>query len=242
MIKTLLVEDEPYTRKGLIAQIEKINTSIQIIGECSSVNEAVIVAKSCNPDLVFLDINLIDGTGFDFLNQTSMLDFKVIFITAYEDYALQAIKNGAIDYILKPVDIDELAIAVDKVLALSKIDIREQIKVTQEHFKGEINRIVLSLLEGYQIISFQDLIYCSSDKGYTTFHLVDGRSFIASKAIKDFELQLPSEFFIRTHQSYIVNINFVDKLDKNRMIYLKNGKMIPLAIRKKEEFISKLYR
>ena len=240
MIKTLLVEDEPYTRKGLIAQIEKINTSIQIIGECSSVNEAVIVAKSCNPDLVFLDINLIDGTGFDFLNQTSMLDFKVIFITAYEDYALQAIKNGAIDYILKPVDIDELAIAVDKVLALSKIDIREQIKVTQEHFKGEINRI--SLQEGYQIISFQDLIYCSSDKGYTTFHLVDGRSFIASKAIKDFELQLPSEFFIRTHQSYIVNINFVDKLDKNRMIYLKNGKMIPLAIRKKEEFISKLYR
>lgn len=242
MIKTLLVEDEPYTRKGLIAQIKKINTSIQIIGECSSVNEAVIVAKSCNPDLVFLDINLIDGTGFDFLNQTSMLDFKVIFITAYEDYALQAIKNGAIDYILKPVDIDELAIAVDKVLALSKIDIREQIKVTQEHFKGEINRIVLSLQEGYQIISFQDLIYCSSDKGYTTFHLIDGRSFIASKAIKDFELQLPNEFFIRTHQSYIVNINFVDKLDKNRMIYLKNGKMIPLAIRKKEEFISKLYR
>lgn len=242
MIKTLLVEDEPYTRKGLIAQIKKINTSIQIIGECSSVNEAVIVAKSCNPDLVFLDINLIDGTGFDFLNQTSMLDFKVIFITAYEDYALQAIKNGAIDYILKPVDIDELAIAIDKVLALSKIGIREQIKVTQEHFKGEINRIVLSLQEGYQIISFQDLIYCSSDKGYTTFHLIDGRSFIASKAIKDFELQLPNEFFIRTHQSYIVNINFVDKLDKNRMIYLKNGKMIPLAIRKKEEFISKLYR
>lgn len=241
MIKTLLVEDEPYTRKGLIAQIKKINTSIQIIGECSSVNEAVIVAKSCSPDLVFLDINLIDGTGFDFLNQTSTLDFKVIFITAYEDYALQAIKNGAIDYILKPVNIDELAISINKVLALSKTDIKEQIKVTQEHFKGEINRIVLSLQEGYQIISFQDLIYCSSDKGYTTFHLVDGRSFIASKAIKDFEIQLPNNFFIRTHQSYIVNINFVDKLDKNRMIYLKNGKMIPLAIRKKEEFISKLY-
>ena len=214
MIKALIIEDEPYIRKGLIAQIKSINESITIIGECDSVNDAVIVAKSCAPDLVFLDINLIDGTGFEFLAQTTMLDFKVIFITAYEDFALQAIKNGAIDYILKPVDVDELTVAINKVLTLTKKEVQQQIEISQEHFKGEKNRIVLSLQEGFQVVYLKDLIYCNSDKGYTTFHLVDGRSFIASKPIKEFEFQLPSDQFIRTHQSFIINIEFVDKLDK----------------------------
>lgn len=241
MIKTLIVEDEPYIRKGLITQIKSINNSIVIIGECESINDAVIVAKSCTPDLVFLDINLTDGTGFEFLAQTTMLDFKVIFVTAYEDFALQAIKNGAIDYILKPVDIDELTNAINKVLTLTTKQVQQQIQVTQEHFKGEKNRIVLSLQEGFQVLYLEDLVYCNSDKGYTTFYLVDGRNFIASKPIKEFELQLPNEQFIRTHQSYIININFVDKLDKNRIIHLKNGIQVPLSIRKKEEFISKMY-
>ena len=107
MIKTLIIEDEPYIRKALIALIKSINSDLDIIGECESVEEAITVINTCKPELLFLDINLKGGTGFDILKKVTYKDFKVIFITAYEEYALSALKNGAIDYILKPVDVEE---------------------------------------------------------------------------------------------------------------------------------------
>lgn len=114
-MKALIVEDKGYIRKGLINLLETVETNVEIIGECASVNEAVVVSNACKPELIFLDINLTDGTGFDFLDQTEHLCFKTIFITAYEEYALKALKAGAVDYLLKPVDMEELDAALRKV-------------------------------------------------------------------------------------------------------------------------------
>lgn len=241
MMKALIVEDELYIRKGLLAMINSLDKDITILGECESVKEAITVTNACKPDLIFLDINLRDGNAFDFLEQVNTIDFQVIFITAYEQYALQAIKNGAIDYILKPVDIDELEQAIDKALVAGKPVLEEQIEIVKDQLiNKDKNKLVLSLQEGYQVIDFKELLYCKSDKGYTTFFLTDKRSYMASKPIKEYEGQLPDDNFMRTHQSFIVNMTFVDRYDKNGYIYLKNGERIPVASRRKDDFVSKL--
>lgn len=243
MLKTLIIEDEQYIRKGLTTMIESLEKNIVILGECESVKEAVVVTKSTKPDLVFLDINLIGGNAFDFLEQVTDLDFKVIFITAYEQYALQALKNGAVDYILKPVDIDELEDAIDKAIELNSTTQKEHLQVVKSQLvDNKKDKIVLRLQEGYQVIALDQLVYCSSDKGYTTFYLDNGKSYMASKPIKEFETQLPVKTFFRTHQSFIVNMNYIDKYDKNGYIFLKSGAKIPVASRKKEAFVERLLK
>lgn len=238
-MKTLIIEDKVYIRKGLLSLLELIETNVNVIGECESVKEALIVANACKPDLVFLDINLTDGTAFDFLSQTENLNFKVIFITAYEEYALQALKIGAVDYLLKPVDIDELKTALNKVSNLSIKEQKQQINVVKHVWNKEDDKLILSLHDSFQVIDLNDLVYCESDKGYTTFHCTNNKRHVASKTLKEFENQLTSFNFIRPHQSYIVNIKFIDKYDKSGMIYLKDGKKIPVSSRKKETFLSK---
>jgi len=238
MIKTLLVEDKPYIRKGLISLIEILDKGLTIIGECGSVKEAVTVVQACKPDLIFLDINLSDGNAFDFLMQTEEVDYKVIFITAYDEYALKALKIGAIDYILKPVDIDELEIAIDKVITSNTTIEKEQISKVRERI--ESNRLVISLQDGYQVIEVDQLKFCKSDRGYTTFYLNDGKTVLASKPLKFFMEQLPSSKFVRIHQSCIVNLDYVEKYDKSGMVILKCNQRLPVSIRKKEEFLSKL--
>lgn len=243
MIKALIVEDELYIRKGLISMIESLDKNIDILGECETVNDAIAVSKACKPDVVFLDINLKDGIAFDFLDKVKDISFQVIFITAYDQYALQALKNGAVDYILKPVDIKELEKAIDKITTEKPDQQEERLEVVKQQLVDQKREhIVLRLQEGYQVIRFESLMYCQSDKGYTTFYLDTNKSYIASKPIKEFEGQLPEELFIRTHQSYVVNLNFVDKYDKNGYIYLKTGEKIPVATRKKEEFVSRLMK
>jgi two-component system LytT family response regulator len=221
--------------------VQSLNKNIDIIGECESVKDAVSVTNACKPDLIFLDINLTDGNAFDFLEQTEELNFKVIFITAYEQYALQALKNGAVDYILKPVDIDELEAAIDKAISLEPAVQKEQLQIVKNQMiDNQKDKLVLRLQEGYQVIDFKSLIYCKSDKGYTSFYLSDGKSYMASKPIKEFEGQLPVKKFIRTHQSYIVNMDYVDKYDKNGYFFLNSGEKLPVATRRKEEFVSRL--
>jgi two-component system LytT family response regulator len=242
MLKTLIIEDELYIRKGLKAMIESLQKELLIVGECESVVEAVTVTKACKPDLIFLDINLKDGNAFDFLDQIDVINFKIIFITAYEQYALQAIKKGAIDYILKPIDIDELKQAIDKALSNSLPIKKEQIQTIKNKFVPQPkNKLVLRLQEGYQVIDFNELMYCKSDKGYTSFYLNNGKTHIASKPIKEFEEQLILDNFIRTHQSFIINLSYIDKYDNNGYVFLKSGEKIPVASRRKEEFVSKLF-
>lgn len=241
-MRALIVEDKEYIRKGLVNLLDEVGTDIQILGECESVHDAVVVAKSCKPDLVFLDINLLDGTAFDFLEQTRDLSFKVIFITAYEEYALRALKIGAVDYLLKPVELEELKVALQKVQATSLVQQKEQIEEVQNAWKNPDNKIVLSLHDSFQVVDLKKLIYCRSDKGYTFFHCVDNKKYVVSKTIKEFEEQLTRANFVRPHQSYIINLDFVDKYDKAGDIHMINGEKIPVSVRKKESFLSRLLK
>ncbi|EAY30831.1 LytR/AlgR family response regulator transcription factor [Microscilla marina] len=240
MIKTLIIEDEEYIRKGLISMIEMLDKGLTIIGECASVQEAITVSKACKPDLVFLDINLADGNAFEFLEKTSQLAHRVIFTTAYEKYALQALKQGAIDYILKPVDLDELETAIDK--ALVSLSRKNTPETNPKQWNDDKDKLVLRLQDSLQIIDLKTLMFCKSDKGYTTFYLANGKSFVASKSLKDYEGQLPSATFVRTHQSYCVNLNYIDKYDKNGYVILRNGEAIPVSSRKKESFVALLLK
>ncbi|QRM90330.1 MULTISPECIES: LytR/AlgR family response regulator transcription factor [unclassified Lacinutrix] len=237
-MKTLLVEDKAYIRKGLLNLLQLIDAKVEVIGECESVKDAVIVANACKPDLIFLDINLLDGTAFDFLEQTENLAFKVIFITAYEEFALQALKMGAVDYLLKPVDVEELELALQKVEKLPIATQRQQIQTVKEAWNKEDNTLVLSLHDSFQVVDLKELMFCESDKGYTTFYCSDNKKYLVSKTLKEFEERLITANFIRPHQSFIVNLKFIDKYEKSGIIHLKNGKKIPVSFRKKEHFVT----
>lgn len=241
-MKTLLVEDKAYIRKGLLNLLQLIDTEVQVIGECESVKEAVVVANACQPDLIFLDINLTDGTGFDLLDQIEHLNFKVIFITAYEEFALKALKIGAVDYLLKPVDVKDLEVALQKVSNLPVAEQKQQIKAAKSVWNNEDSKLILSLHDSFQVIDLSELMFCESDKGYTSFYCIDGKKHVVSKTLKEFEEQLTSAGFTRPHQSYMVNLKFIDKYDKSGVIHLKNGKKIPVSSRKKEHFLSSLLK
>lgn len=237
-MKTLIIEDKEYIRKGLVSLLESLAASIEVIGECESVKDAVIVANACKPELVFLDINLIDGSGFDFLEQTENLSFKIIFITAYEEYALKALKIGAIDYILKPVDVEELQIALKKVTKLSFAEQKQQLNLAKQAWSNDESKLILSLHDSFQVIDLNELLFCESDKGYTTFYCSNNKKYVVSKTLKEFEERLSKNNFIRPHQSFIVNLNHINKYDKSGVIHLKNGKKIPVSSRKREQFLN----
>lgn len=237
-MQAIIVEDKTYIRKGLLNLLELIDTDVKVVGECESVKEAVIVAKACKPELVFLDINLTDGNAFDFLEQTKHLNFKVIFITAYEEFALKALKMGAVDYLLKPVDVEELKIALGKVKQLSVTEQKEQINVAKQLWNNQEDKLILSLQDSFQVVDLNELMYCESDKGYTTFYCNEGKKHLVSKTLKEFEERLTKVNFTRPHQSFMVNLKFIDKYDKSGVIHLKNGKKIPVSSRKKEQFVT----
>ncbi len=241
-MKALIIEDKEYIRKGLINLLQLIEADVNVLGECESVKEAVIVANACKPDFVFLDINLTDGTAFDFLEQTKNLSFKVLFITAYEEHALKALKMGAVDYLLKPVDIDELKVALTKISTASITDQKKQVNVVKQVWNNDNSNIVLSLHDSFQVIDLNELMYCESDKGYTTFFCNNDKKHMVSKTIKEFEQQLTNANFIRPHQSFMVNLKYIDKYDKSGLIHLKNGKQIPVSSRKKESFLTSFLR
>ncbi len=240
MIRTLVIDDEPIIRKGILNILSEIAADLIVVGDCGTIKEALVLANNCKPDLVLLDINLTDGTGFDFLNKLKTRNFNVVFITAHEEFALKAIKQGAIDYLLKPIDEDELAEVIKKAISIHEYQLSERLHIANSRLQGNSNKIVLRLFDSFQIIRFEELMYCQSDAGYTTFHLTDKRQFTVSKSIKEYENLLPEDRFFRTHQSYIVNLDYIDRYEKGGPLYLKGEISILVAIRKKEALLKRL--
>lgn len=237
-MKAILVEDKEYIRKGLMNMLASIDSTINVVAECESVAESIAVTKACKPELIFLDINLSDGTAFDFLDQLETINFKIIFITAYEEFALKALKIGAADYILKPVDVDELKAALLKVKSYDDSEQQERVKKVKQVFNHQDRTLILSMQDSFQVIDLNELMYCESDSGYTTFYCIDNKKYMVSKTIKEFEEILLQNHFLRPHQSFMVNRLYIDKYDKSGEIILKNDKKIPVSSRKKDSFLS----
>lgn len=230
MLKVVIVEDEfpgqEFLKNCLVQNFE--NISISHIA--SSVNEAVEAIKKHTPDLVFLDVEIINGTGFDVLEKIGEKQFEIIFTTAYSQFALQAIKKQAFDYILKPINISELILSVNKVL--KKIDEKRLIKNNVLE-----NKILIPTLKGVEYLEPNDVIYLQANGSYT-FLVTETSKILSSKNLGEFENQINQELFHRCHNSFIVNITKIKKFHKNRSgtLVMANGDVVPVSQRKMKDF------
>lgn len=246
MIKTVIVDDELQSRNALRSDIEKYCAELVVAGEAESVKTGVKVIESLKPDLVFLDINLGDGTGFDLLEKLSYRDFKVIFVTAYDQYALKAFQVSAIDFLLKPITTADLRNAVNRFNErFNSSFFAQQVRILQDslnQIKTQDKKIVLRELETIHFIKVSDLVRCESEGPYTHFYLLDGSHFIISKNLKEYEDLLLDYGFIRTHHSHLVNFSRVVRLEKadGGMLVLENGDEVPIAQRKRDQIMEML--
>lgn len=241
-MRTLIIDDERECRKASRLIAEKYCPDLQIVGEADSVVSGLKAIEELKPDLVLLDIQMQDGTGFDLVKQYETIPFKIIFVTSFDQYALKAFQWSALDYLLKPIEPELLIKAVHKARAY---DVHQSIKQQLDIQLGTLQskqRIALPTLEGLEIINIDDIMYCESDSNYTLFHLKDKSKFMVSRTMKEYEDILPDKNFIRIHKSYIINLLFVTKYIKGDGgdLILANGVCLPIARLRKEKLLEKL--
>jgi two-component system, LytTR family, response regulator len=224
-------------------KLAKHCADISIIGECENGEEGIKMLAEKEPDIVFLDVEMPRMNGFTMLQQLPYKNFEVIFITAYDHYAIKAIKFSALDYLVKPVEIADLKEAVEKVAQKRKSSAGNERLETLLHNlvndKKELQRIAIPSIEGLQFVETSDIIYLEASSNYTCFHLTNLTKIIVAKTLKDFEELLPASVFMRIHHSYIINKNLVTKYIKGEggQVVMVNDKVLDVARRKKEEFM-----
>lgn len=246
MIRAVIIDDEPEIRELNESLLKEYFPEIEIIGQADSVKSGVELIRNAKPDLVLLDIEIKGGSGFHVLQQLRPYKFKTIFITGFNDYAIKAIKFSAIDYIVKPVNEVEFQQAVQSALNMIKSDLSTEMQSNNllDDFKkdNQIKKIVLRTSEALHIVDVVDVMYCRSDNSYTTFYLNTDEVIVVSKSLREYDDLLKGYSFIRPHQSYLVNLNHVKKLDKSDggFIIMKNAAEIPVSIRQKKHLIKML--
>lgn len=249
MIKTIIVDDEAHC----ISRLEKLLTSrcreeVAVVGTAQSVQEGEALIERLDPDLVLLDIQIGDRNGFELLSHFPEARFDVVFCTAYEQYALKAFKFSALDYLLKPIDVDDLVELVGRVKA--KRDARreerqllfEMARRNIDGYRGREKRIAIPTVTGLTMLMADEIVRCQSDINYTTIHLADRTSFVVAKTLKDFEEILEPYGFIRIHNSHLVNLTRIKKYHKGKggYVVLQDGTEIEVSVRKKESLLSLL--
>lgn len=244
MLKALIVEDERHVRENLKKLVfQEFQNEISIVDEAISVKEGVEKIKRYKPQLIFMDIDLGDGTSFDILSSLEEINFKIIFITGYDSHAIKAIRLGALDYLLKPIDEDEFKEAVNKAInAVEKENTNgNSINIANHYYReGEHRKIVLKTLDTQYLVSFEDILYCKSEGNYTTFYLFEEK-IVISKPMKKVEELLDKQMFIKCHQSFIVNKTYVTKYTNEGFLITKTGEQIPVATRRKDMVLKTLF-
>lgn len=243
MLSAIIVDDENKARENLKHIIRDHVGDVHVLATCGSIQEAVLKIHEHKPDLVFLDILMKGETGFDLFEKVKDIKFDVIFVTAYDEYAMKALKVNAVDYILKPIDVEDLKQAVDKVKHKKGKGIKgEEIGVllNQIHLSKNIKKIALPTLEGLVFVHIDDIIRCESDENYTTFYLAGKERKVVSKTIKYFEELLEPHHFFRSHRSHLINLNHIKEYIRGDggYIVMSDGSEVMLARRKKDEFMT----
>lgn len=247
MIKAVIIDDELATRESLAIMLEKNCSNIHILAFADSISTGIKAIAENKPDLVFLDIQLSDGKGFEILKHFKTIDFKVIFVTAFDKYAVKAFKFSAIDYLLKPVSVNELVDAVDKVESFIesenyKLKLSVLMANMRDKSSKETKKIVLKTHEAYYLVNVKDIIRAEAHGCTTVIHLADGQVLSVSKLIGEFDEMLSDYDFIRPHRSHLVNADFIKVCEKSRngALILKDATKIPVSINKKEGIIKVL--
>lgn len=229
-MNAIIVDDEKHAIENLSILLTENFPQIKIVGTATKILEAIALIHKSKPAIAFLDISMTEGTNFDLLNAIEIINFHVVFVTAYDEYAIEAIKHNAFDYLLKPLQLKELKRCIDQLE-------KEHIK-TKEVDSDKLKRICINTLESTEFIKIKNIIYCKSDNSYTTIYLKNGRSILSSKSIKNIENTLPTAVFKRAHNSFLINKDYAIKyLKKDESIELSNGVHIPLSRSRKEQII-----
>ena len=235
----LIVEDQITIRQTLEHFLQK-QPGFTVIGACGTVHEAIVLINTTKPDLLLLDIGLPDGTGFDILEQMPPAQSKVIFLTAHHEHAIRAIRYGAIDYLLKPLNESELREALQRVISAHPL-LQEQISITLQSFrKNKLqDHLALRSQQFVDIVELKDISYLHVDNGLTTVFLQDGKKVVTTRPLKEYEELLSGGTFLRTHQSYLVNERYIHRYHrKDGYLYMKDGTQIPVSARKKETIVT----
>ncbi len=239
-ITCVIVDDEPRGVKTLSSFISKYAPELELIGTAHNVSKGVSLIRQVSPKLVFLDVEMPDGTGFNLLEKLGHTPFKLIFVTAFQEYAVKAFNLSAIDYLLKPLNPELFRKAVQKSVDSARIDdISLKLEVLLNNSK-RINKIALPSSTGIQFAKIEDIIRCESDNNYTFIHLQNGKKVLVTKTLKEFETMLTEHGFYRTHNSHIVNIALVSKYVRGEggWVVLENGEEIEVSRRRKEGLLS----
>jgi len=238
MIRCISIDDDQEIREDIKDTLAKyFNKELKLVEEASSVKTGIQAIESHKPDLVFLDVHLGDGTGFDIVTKCDYKDFDIIFITGFDSHAIKAIKIGALDYLLKPFDETELVAAINKSISnVHKEKYLEKLtSISNEFFTGATKkRIILRTNEMVHAVYEDDILYCKADGNYTDFHTISLGRIVVSKPIKHMEELLTENRFIRCHQSYIVNRDHVIQYNKDGVLVLQASIEVPVSIRRKD--------
>jgi two-component system LytT family response regulator len=240
-MKALIVDDIPQARNTLKKDLETYCPQIAVVAEANGVVEAVKYLNKHPVDLVFLDIQMEDGSGFDVLDMLAEIKFHIIFITANDGHALRAFKYSAVDYLLKPVDPDELVKAVSK---LQKLLPEQHLRyeLLKSNTKKERNEILaLNSQDKIQLVRIEDIIRCQSEDNYTFFYMDGGKKIVVSKTLKEYDELLQEHKFIRVHHSHLVNARKILELQKNDdLLIMSDHSEVPVSSRKKQDVIKAL--
>ncbi|MBX2874503.1 MAG: LytTR family DNA-binding domain-containing protein [Saprospiraceae bacterium] len=244
MIKAILIDDEPKCLTSLVKDLSEYCPQVTVLQQCGSAKEGLKAIRQQQPDLVFLDINMPWMTGLELLEVVGEIDFDVIFTTAHDQYAVQAFRLSAIDYLLKPIDYQELIEAVRKVENKSKGMSQEQVAHLKTNMdpNSELQRIGIPTKSGIDFVLVQDVLYCEADSNYTFVHLEGNRRLYSARTLKEFEQLLQQDSFCRIHQSYLINLNHLKKYFRGDGGYVEmlNGASLNVSRSKKEELLTKI--
>jgi len=246
-MRAILVDDEPDGIRTLKKLLELNCPEVEVVATCSSAADAISKLEEVKPELVFLDVRMPGGSGIDMLAELSEIDFEVIFVTAHDEYMLQALQFSAVDYLMKPVDEDRLKEAVQRV--------EERLKGKKNSRQGEIllhninkvgypleMRLCLPTQKGFTIVKLEEIIYCEAQRSYTIFRLVNNKSIIISKPLFDYDKLLADTIFLRVHKSFLINLMHIKEYMRGEggTVVMSDGMEVEISRRKKEQFLVKV--
>ncbi|MBN9350756.1 MAG: response regulator transcription factor [Chitinophagaceae bacterium] len=243
MLSAILIDDEEASLNSLRQKIVKHCHEIEILATCTKAEEGLSLIEDLHPDMIFLDIEMPIMNGFTLLQKLDYRNFELVFVTAYDHYALKAIKYSALDYLLKPVEVEDLKAAVKKAIEKKQNLPNKRLEFLLENMisnNKRLNRIAISSVEGLQFIRVENIVYLEASGNYTNVHLAEKKKYLSSRNMKEYEDLLPPDNFIRIHNSYIINKNFVEKYIRGEggQVVLEGNITLDVSKRRKSDFLS----
>lgn len=242
MLRCIIIDDEDHQRLTIEKMVKRYCPNVALVAQADGVKSGIEAIKKYKPDLVLLDIKMDDGTGFDLLDRLHPIYFKVIFITAYDQYAIRAFRCSAIDYLLKPLDPDELAQAVEKAEHAIQKDFNTQLDNLKEHLTSNNKankKIIIKTYDNIHLVPINEILYCESDGSYVSIHQVSNPKIMVSASLKDYEDMLAEDGFFRVHKTYLINLKYIRRFEKAEggSVVLDGDIKIPVASRKREHLL-----